>query len=195
MDDDDATPTELIIKYEVDAIDSSSGAASQVNFCGRGQSLQIIQGSQLSGPPVYTTTFGVRFEGDSPISSVTVFVVGNTEVRDTLLSNTTGVLENVQLILADSEAVNAYVDLFIDYEGKRYRSVFFDNSNRVGIIPDATADQTLEFSLSDDLRCGSSPSLIIETKLSYDGYVYNISDRNDSIKVDGFSATIFNNSF
>lgn len=55
--------------------------------------------------------------------------------------------------------------------------------------------QDIEIIIDEGLLCPFSRSLIIETRLSYDGYVYNINDTGDSVKVDGFSATIFNNSF
>ncbi|MFT5017785.1 MAG: hypothetical protein ACJATN_002934 [Neolewinella sp.] len=189
-----ALPSERItITYELERIDSIQGTTGTIDFCGRGQSLQRVQGSQLGDS--YTATFGIRLERDSLISSAGVFVVGNDELPDTLISSTTSVLRNVELILAGSQDHDAYVELFIDYEEKRYSSVFFDNLNRVGVIPDVNADQAIEFSLDDELRCGLSQRSIVETKLNYDGHVYNIRDRSDSIKVEGFKATIFNNSF
>lgn len=196
-DEGEVPPENIISTYEVASIGSGSGASGSINFCREGRVQQIAEGSFQGGSPDYTATFGMRTTGilqDTTFGPITIFIQGR-DFREPLGSFSRGALEHARMITERSPDVDAYVQFLIAYEGKTYSSFIYDERFQVISKFDPDAEQNIEFTINEELLCPFSQSLIIESRLSYDGYVYNIRDLSDSVTVDGFSATIFHNSF
>lgn len=193
FDDDTDIDISPMIEIIVDSVGMNENGRYLADYCPSGIFSQILRSEQQSNQSTYTVEFGTDLPPSTYIRSVTVLLVGNDSLQDTLFQSRVSVYNNIKEILSGNDNIESYIKLTASQNGNEYVSVFYDLFSTNFTILDRSANYEIDFVVYDeDSICDNNDYVVIESKLSYDGFLYNRLDSNDSIKVTGFNGIIFN---
>ncbi|PHI17939.1 hypothetical protein CEQ90_20530, partial [Lewinellaceae bacterium SD302] len=179
----------------VDSVGINSNGNHITDYCPDGIYSQILRGGQVSNSPIYTVEFGTDLPLSTHIKSVSILLIGNDGYSDTLFQDRVSVYNNVSDFLLGGNNIVSRIKLVAHQNGNEYISVNYNFLDQDFTILDENADYNIEFVVFDEEPvCNNNDYVLIESKLFYNGYLYNILDSNDSIKVVNFEGVIYNTS-
>ena len=164
-------------------------------FCSAGEWAQLVNATQTAGLPEYSTTLGTTFPLVKEVDHLATRLIGRQEIRDTLTDESTSPYATVSRLLDGAQDIEAYFDAEFVVDGKRYCTIYSTEARTIIDRLDTEARVTITYELLTTGSCRGGDHLVIRTEVHYDGYVYNVHEPTDSLRLTEFAATLYNYSF
>ncbi len=164
-------------------------------FCSAGEQAQRVNATQTAGLPQYSTTIGNTFPLMKEVDYLATRLIGQQEVRDTLTDESSSPYATLSRLLDGAQDIEAYFDAEFVVDGKRYRTIYSAEAPTTIDWLDAAARVTISYELLTTGSCRGGDYGVIRTEVHYDGYVYNVLEPTDSLRLTDFAATLYNYGF